>query len=168
VTEHLTESERQQTIRWLVQNQDESGGFRGRTGKEADACYCFWCGAALQVCVCVVVPIFFVISANWGVCYYSSGVVIQILGAGDLVNRTALATFLARCQFKYGGIAKAPRENPGSQSFMFPGAGRSSLPLIYYCPRSISHVPVPSGDRDVFSQQVGGRRYKFIVEVRAV
>lgn len=44
---------------------------------------------------------------------------IQILGAGDLVNRTALAAFLARCQFKYGGIAKAPRENPGSRSFFF-------------------------------------------------
>ena len=38
----------------------------------------------------------------------------QILGAGDLVNRTALARFLALCQFKYGGIAKAPGEHPGS------------------------------------------------------
>jgi geranylgeranyl transferase type-1 subunit beta len=45
----LTPSERERTIRWLVQNQDASGGFRGRTGKEADACYCFWCGASLQV-----------------------------------------------------------------------------------------------------------------------
>jgi prenyltransferase beta subunit len=41
--------ERQSTIKWLLDNQDESGGFSGRTGKDADACYCFWCGAALKV-----------------------------------------------------------------------------------------------------------------------
>jgi prenyltransferase beta subunit len=45
----LTPAERAQTVRWLVQNQELSGGFRGRTEKEADACYCFWCGAALEV-----------------------------------------------------------------------------------------------------------------------
>lgn len=48
--EPLTAQQRKQTIRWLIYNQDESGGFRGRTGKEADACYCFWCGASLEVC----------------------------------------------------------------------------------------------------------------------
>ena len=47
----LTQVEREQTIRWLVQNQEPSGGFRGRTAKEADPCYCFWCGAALRVCI---------------------------------------------------------------------------------------------------------------------
>lgn len=46
----LTTQERQATIHWLVQNQDNSGGFCGRTNKEPDACYCFWCGASLQVC----------------------------------------------------------------------------------------------------------------------
>ncbi|KAL0960955.1 hypothetical protein HGRIS_005955 [Hohenbuehelia grisea] len=81
--EHLTAAQREQTIRWLVSNQQTSGGFRGRTAKEADACYCFWCGGALQ-----------------------------ILGEPDLVNRTSLANFMARCQFKYGGISKAPGENP--------------------------------------------------------
>lgn len=45
----LTPAERAQTVRWLVQNQELSGGFRGRTAKEADACYGFWCGAALEV-----------------------------------------------------------------------------------------------------------------------
>ncbi|KAF8903087.1 terpenoid cyclases/protein prenyltransferase alpha-alpha toroid [Gymnopilus junonius] len=80
--EYLTNTERDTTIRWLVQNHDKSGGFCGRTGKNADACYCFWCGAALK-----------------------------ILGAGDLVDADALASFLARCQFKYGGIAKAPGES---------------------------------------------------------
>lgn len=47
----LTSVEHAQTVRWLVQNQEASGGFRGRTAKEADACYCFWCGAALEVFV---------------------------------------------------------------------------------------------------------------------
>ena len=46
---NLSGSERRQTLRWLLQNQGESGGFRGRTNKEADACYCFWCGGAIQV-----------------------------------------------------------------------------------------------------------------------
>ncbi|KAF8158421.1 terpenoid cyclases/protein prenyltransferase alpha-alpha toroid [Crassisporium funariophilum] len=81
--EGLTPAQRQQTIQWLLRNQDESGGFCGRTGKEADACYCFWCGAALK-----------------------------ILGAGDMVDSRALANFLSKCQFKYGGIAKAPGETP--------------------------------------------------------
>ncbi|KAF5315135.1 hypothetical protein D9619_007231 [Psilocybe cf. subviscida] len=79
----LPPSERERTIRWLLRNQHNSGGFSGRTGKDADACYCFWCGAALK-----------------------------ILGAESLVDSTTLATFLARCQFKYGGIAKAPGETP--------------------------------------------------------
>ncbi|KAH9950677.1 terpenoid cyclases/Protein prenyltransferase [Amylocystis lapponica] len=74
-------SMRMRTIRWLVQNQTPSGGFRGRTGKDADACYCFWCGAALKV-----------------------------LGVGELVDTNALAGFLGRCQFKFGGISKAPGE----------------------------------------------------------
>ncbi|KAJ3512226.1 hypothetical protein NLJ89_g3640 [Agrocybe chaxingu] len=74
----LTPDERQLTTRWLLRNQDKSGGFCGRTGKDADACYCF----------------------------------CQILGAADLVNSNALAAFLGTCQFKYGGIGKAPGENP--------------------------------------------------------
>ncbi|KAL1946071.1 hypothetical protein VTO73DRAFT_15198 [Trametes versicolor] len=77
----LLPQERARTIRWLVQNQTPSGGFCGRTNKLADACYCFWCGASLK-----------------------------ILGAGDLVNERALADFLASCQFKFGGISKAPGE----------------------------------------------------------
>lgn len=46
----LSPLERESTIRWLLRNQHDSGGFSGRTGKDADACYCFWCGAALKVC----------------------------------------------------------------------------------------------------------------------
>jgi len=74
---------RRQTIRWLVHNQDPSGGFHGRTEKEADSCYCFWCGASLE-----------------------------LLGAKDLVDTSALASFLTQCQFKFGGIAKAPDQHP--------------------------------------------------------
>ena len=37
----------------------------------------------------------------------------QILGATELVDNVALASFLGDCQFKYGGIAKAQGEHPG-------------------------------------------------------
>ncbi|PPQ66383.1 hypothetical protein CVT24_007212 [Panaeolus cyanescens] len=80
--EILTPEEKEETIHWLVSKQAVTGGFCGRTGKEADACYCFWCGAALK-----------------------------ILGAGKFVDRYSMVEFLGRCQFKYGGIAKAPGES---------------------------------------------------------
>ncbi|KAF8627487.1 hypothetical protein AX17_006298 [Amanita inopinata Kibby_2008] len=78
----LTLAERESTIRWLLQNQEPCGGFRGRTGKEADACYCFWCGATLE-----------------------------ILGAKELVNTPALTLFISSCQYKYGGFSKEPGEH---------------------------------------------------------
>ncbi len=37
----------------------------------------------------------------------------QILGAGDLLDAPALGAYLAQCQFKFGGISKAPGEHPG-------------------------------------------------------
>ncbi|KAI0824009.1 terpenoid cyclases/Protein prenyltransferase [Trametes gibbosa] len=83
IASRITPQERKRTIRWLVQNQTPSGGFCGRTNKLADACYCFWCGAALH-----------------------------ILGAGDLVNEQSMADFLAHSQFKFGGVSKAPGEHP--------------------------------------------------------
>ncbi|KAG8771599.1 hypothetical protein FRC15_003327, partial [Serendipita sp. 397] len=55
----LTPFERRQTLRWLLYQQQyeqkeswEGGevfesGFSGRTNKVPDACYCFWCGAAI-------------------------------------------------------------------------------------------------------------------------
>ncbi|KII91069.1 hypothetical protein PLICRDRAFT_52738 [Plicaturopsis crispa FD-325 SS-3] len=79
----FTPAERKNTTRWLVNNQHHSGGFCGRTGKDADACYCFWCGASLQ-----------------------------ILGVKDMVDVPLLTDFLSRCQFKFGGIAKSPGERP--------------------------------------------------------
>ncbi|KAG8876343.1 hypothetical protein FRB97_004282 [Tulasnella sp. 331] len=83
--ETMAPDEREETVRWLIQRQ--TGGFQGRTEKEQDACYSFWCGAALQ-----------------------------ILGAGDLVDADANAEFLNRCQFKFGGIAKIPEERPDIKS----------------------------------------------------
>ncbi|OBZ71710.1 Geranylgeranyl transferase type-1 subunit beta [Grifola frondosa] len=83
ISERISPIQRARTIRWLAQNQTSSGGFCGRTAKDADACYCFWCGASLS-----------------------------ILGEGGLVDEDALAAFLLRCQFKFGGIAKAPGERP--------------------------------------------------------
>ncbi|KAG9013568.1 hypothetical protein FRB90_005882 [Tulasnella sp. 427] len=77
----LSDDEKEGTIRWLTQRQ--TGGFQGRTEKTQDACYSFWCGAALN-----------------------------ILGAGELVNVKENAEFLAACQFKFGGIAKFPDETP--------------------------------------------------------
>ncbi|KAJ6550530.1 terpenoid cyclases/protein prenyltransferase alpha-alpha toroid [Mycena sp. CBHHK59/15] len=79
----LTPEQRKKTIHWLIHNQDACGGFRGRTQKPPDACYSFWCGAALK-----------------------------ILDASELVDHDAQAKFLASCQFKFGGIAKAPGEDP--------------------------------------------------------
>ncbi|KAF8267633.1 terpenoid cyclases/Protein prenyltransferase [Lactarius quietus] len=80
----LQPTEWQATVRWLLQTQTQNGGgFAGRTNKLPDACYGFWCGAALS-----------------------------ILGAGELLDAHALGAFLARCQFKFGGISKAPGEHP--------------------------------------------------------
>ncbi|KAJ6622692.1 terpenoid cyclases/protein prenyltransferase alpha-alpha toroid [Mycena sp. CBHHK59/15] len=79
----LSTADRARSVHWLVHNQDRSGGFRGRTGKTPDTCYCFWGGAALQ-----------------------------ILGEQDKVDAYALAQFVAACQFPFGGIAKAPGEHP--------------------------------------------------------
>ncbi len=49
----LQRSEWHATVRWLSHMQALApvggGGFAGRTNKLADACYGFWCGAALAV-----------------------------------------------------------------------------------------------------------------------
>ncbi|KAF7365623.1 Terpenoid cyclases/Protein prenyltransferase [Mycena venus] len=80
----LSTAEKAKSEHWLVHNQDPaSGGFRGRTGKAPDVCYCFWGGAALR-----------------------------ILGAHDKINAYAFTQFIAACQFPFGGIAKAPGQPP--------------------------------------------------------
>ncbi|KIJ54512.1 hypothetical protein M422DRAFT_152995 [Sphaerobolus stellatus SS14] len=63
--------------------QKQKGGFQGRTEKSPDACYCFWCGASLK-----------------------------ILNEEGLVDKDANTGFLSACQYKHGGIAKAPGEIP--------------------------------------------------------
>ncbi|KDQ08317.1 hypothetical protein BOTBODRAFT_38012 [Botryobasidium botryosum FD-172 SS1] len=84
-TTALTPFELKQTLRWLalMQEPTDAGGFKGRTEKTADACYSFWCGATLEN-----------------------------LNAGHLVDPDANARFISSCQFKYGGIAKAPNHPP--------------------------------------------------------
>lgn len=79
----LSESDRLRTLRWLIINQEPSGGFRGRTCKGADACYSFWCGAS-----------------------------ISILEAKGLVSELPIVSYIASCQFKFGGIAKFPGDHP--------------------------------------------------------
>ncbi|KIM56077.1 hypothetical protein SCLCIDRAFT_17231 [Scleroderma citrinum Foug A] len=81
--DQLSESEVRQTVRWVIMNQESCGGFRGRTCKDADACYSFWCGASLA-----------------------------ILGSNILVAEASIASYIASCQFKFGGIAKGPNEHP--------------------------------------------------------
>lgn len=39
----------------------------------------------------------------------------QILGVRGAVDSAALGDFLARCQFKFGGVAKAPDGRPGTR-----------------------------------------------------
>ncbi|KAI0299525.1 terpenoid cyclases/protein prenyltransferase alpha-alpha toroid [Russula brevipes] len=75
----LQRTEWHATVRWLLHTQAEAcGGFAGRTNKLADACYGFWCGAALA-----------------------------ILGAGDLLDARALGAFLADPYHTYLSIAAA-------------------------------------------------------------
>jgi geranylgeranyl transferase type-1 subunit beta len=46
----LQRAEWHATVRWLLHTQAQTcGGLAGRTNKTADACYGFWCGAALAV-----------------------------------------------------------------------------------------------------------------------
>ena len=103
----LTLMEKAQTIRWLVSNQAavnsndvSSGGFSGRTGKIADSCYCFWCGAALKVNL-----------ENWTCILTHKN--DQILKQDHLIDTKAFSLFLSKCQFKYGGISKCQGEHSG-------------------------------------------------------
>jgi len=110
--EFLTKQQRHQTIRWLVHNQSQSGGFHGRTEKREDACYSFWCGASLE-----------------------------ILGAKDLVDVSAHASFLASCQFKFGGIANEPGQHPGKGTNQpLPYCDPPQLTFAY---SPIPHLPFP-------------------------
>jgi len=93
----LSSKERNATIRWLINQQ--VGGFRGRTEKEADACYSFWCGASLK-----------------------------ILDVSEFVDKEANAKFLLNCQSKFGGFSKAPEEFPDPYHTYMSFAALSLLP----------------------------------------
>ncbi|KAI8149433.1 terpenoid cyclases/protein prenyltransferase alpha-alpha toroid [Fennellomyces sp. T-0311] len=72
---------KEKLIRWCLNQQ--TTGFAGRPNKEADACYCFWIGASLEM-----------------------------LGAFDLVNHENCRDFLLACQTKIGGFGKTPGSHP--------------------------------------------------------
>jgi len=63
----------------------------------------------------------------FGVAHHSTSVILsvyflvfltnfffKILGAKEFVDAIGLGRFLAGCQFKFGGISKAPGEHPGT------------------------------------------------------
>lgn len=78
----LTIMQREGLVGWLIRRQ--TGGFQGRPGKPADACYSFWIGAALH-----------------------------LLGAYQHTDAAANAQFINACQFEHGGgIAKYPDHYP--------------------------------------------------------
>jgi geranylgeranyl transferase type-1 subunit beta len=58
--------------------------------------------------------------------------VSQMLGADEFVDTHSLASFLASCQFKYGGIAKATGEHPGLSPFLRLRS-LSSADILWFC-----------------------------------
>ncbi|KAK7054301.1 geranylgeranyl transferase type-1 subunit beta [Paramarasmius palmivorus] len=120
----LTTEEQQKTIHWLMHNQSSCGGFKGRTNKEADACYCFWCGASLK-----------------------------ILGASELVDYRSLSKFVAECQFKFGGIGKAPGEGPDPYHTYLSLAATS----IYPPPSDSNGAPRATWELDTFDPLLNAR-----------
>ncbi|KAI9489679.1 geranylgeranyl transferase type-1 subunit beta-like protein [Zychaea mexicana] len=78
-TEGLINKEK--LIKWCLNQQ--TTGFAGRPNKDADACYCFWIGAALEM-----------------------------VGAYQLVNHKNCRDFLLACQTKVGGFGKTPGTYP--------------------------------------------------------
>lgn len=138
----LTPSEVRQTLRWLVQKQ--KSGFQGRTEKDSDACYCFWCGASIKVrfwiLICITRYKEVAISSH-GV-YTCPCIMYRQLLAGDhLVDSDANATFLSACQYKYGGIAKEPGETSGELLTSATLRRSTRDPLTHFF-RSLSHISI--------------------------
>ena len=76
----------------------------------------------------------------------------QILGAAELVDWAALTSFLGNCQFKFGGIAKAPGEHAGRDLVSLPYGY-----VVRHLSRPIPHVPLPRGDRYVSTAGISRR-----------
>ncbi|XP_045136717.1 geranylgeranyl transferase type-1 subunit beta-like isoform X2 [Portunus trituberculatus] len=94
----LSRTQRERLVRWLVGRQS-GGGLQGRPNKPPDTCYAFWIGATLQ-----------------------------ILGALDYLDTTALRQFVLSTQDPItGGLAKYPNSNPdGLHTYL----GISGLSLL--------------------------------------
>ncbi|EJC98499.1 terpenoid cyclases/Protein prenyltransferase [Fomitiporia mediterranea MF3/22] len=149
----LSKEERKRTERWLVQQQQalyvleetgegtsgkegevEGGGFSGRTEKEGDACYSFWCGAALRILRSGALggQDSSTMSSPDSSKRYPQAQSHDIESTSsprpssldndferqrqdeesDFVERLTHARFLSRCQFRLGGLAKAPGAHP--------------------------------------------------------
>lgn len=65
----------------------------------------------------------------------------QILKMDHLVEAKALASFLADCQFKFGGISKCQGEHPGKCSVMPSNDFRTDW-LLH---RPLSYLPIHRG-----------------------
>ena len=100
--------------------EEEGGGFSGRTGKVEDACYSFWCGAALKILRSGLVGSDELLDpAKLSAGGSSTEVRFRLQAGGkegdedgDFVDRLTHARFLSRCQFRLGGLAKAPGAHP--------------------------------------------------------
>ncbi|KAL5501803.1 CDC43 [Sanghuangporus vaninii] len=122
----LSAQEHKRTERWLVQQQkpQEGGGFSGRTEKVEDACYSFWCGAALRILRSGQVGGAGCLSSRLHLLANSStsGKEVKQHLQGeetedndderDFIDRLTHTRFLSRCQFRLGGLAKAPDAHP--------------------------------------------------------
>ncbi|KAL5519823.1 hypothetical protein ACEPAG_1483 [Sanghuangporus baumii] len=110
--------------------EEEGGGFSGRTEKVEDACYSFWCGAALRILRSGQVGGAGGLSSR-SQSHSRSHLLARSSASGrevkqhlqgeetegdddegDLVHRLTHARFLSRCQFRLGGLAKAPGAHP--------------------------------------------------------
>jgi geranylgeranyl transferase type-1 subunit beta len=126
---HLQRAEWHATVRWLVHMQAEAlasvggGGFAGRTNKLADACYGFWCGAALAVrpslscgLLCEIL-----ISGSHGAPTWHSGFLqIRSLVLENCSMRTRSARFLRSASTNLVGSAKHRANIPVSIPLISP------------------------------------------------
>ncbi|KDN52829.1 hypothetical protein K437DRAFT_231594 [Tilletiaria anomala UBC 951] len=92
--------------RWLISRQQVGTGFNGRSEKPVDTCYSFWCGASLAM-----------------------------VGADEMIDRSADIRWLLGNQSRIGGFAKVAGEAPDAMhSYM----GTAALALHRYNPATSS------------------------------
>ncbi|EPX72149.1 geranylgeranyltransferase I beta subunit Cwg2 [Schizosaccharomyces octosporus yFS286] len=76
--------DKKRLLLWLINRQQSSGGFNGRTNKDHDTCYSYWVQGSLQ-----------------------------LLGASQFISQQDVKSFLlCQTQHKFGGFSKIPGEFP--------------------------------------------------------